>query len=354
MENKSIRELEEVIKKASNQENEDFLAAKRELEKRRNRKEEDNAENNLVFPEKPIEEIKKQSIIRSLSSIVLFIAIFYLFFDWDFRFILILAGVLLIHELGHYLAMRIFNYKNLGIFFIPIIGAFASGSKDTISQKQEIFVLLSGPLPGIIIGLILYYFGLQDNNELLLLASNIFIVLNLFNLLPIMPLDGGRLLKSLFFENKEILSNIFIVISILILGIFSIYTKSYFLLIVPFFLIMRLVAQSQIKNLRENVQNKGISLNKTYNELSDREYWLIRDQIGIHIKNYQNVITPKSYSISEKENKIIQQVKAILQKKATKDLGIVGKIIITILWLAAFIAPVIIIAAYYIQLGISI
>ena len=54
MENKSIRELEEVIKNASNQENEDFLAAKRDLEKRRNRKEENNAE--------PEVEVKTDSI----------------------------------------------------------------------------------------------------------------------------------------------------------------------------------------------------------------------------------------------------------------------------------------------------
>lgn len=144
----------------------------------------ENLESFNGFPPKPEEEVKKQSITRSLLSLGLFVGAFYLIFRWDITYILVLAGVILIHELGHYVAMRIFKYKELGIFFVPMIGAFATGSKENISQKQQVIILFSGPLPGVIIGSILYYFGLRDESEFIMRTANIFILLNLFNLLP--------------------------------------------------------------------------------------------------------------------------------------------------------------------------
>lgn len=305
------------------------------------------------FPSKPIEETKQQSINRSLISLGLFIGAFYLIFKWDFTYILVLAGVIFIHEIGHYLAMRIFKYKDLGIFFVPLVGAFASGTKDNISQKQRVIILLSGPLPGVIIGMIIYYFGLRDQNEFLLKTSNIFILLNLFNLLPVMPLDGGRILKSMFFENNEIINKIFIFISIAVLTYYSLTSQSYFLLIIPFFLLMQLSSQSQIKKVQNGVESKGISLDKSYSELTDEEYWLIRDEIGRHMKYYERFITPKRYTIADNENRIIKQVKSIIQKKPTKDLKTLGKILITIIWILTFIVPLIVIVIYYIRLGIE-
>src|ERR1035437_97005 len=73
------------------------------------------------YPEKPLEEQKQQPIYRSLMSMALFIAAFYFIFRWDFTYILVLAGVVLIHEIGHYLAMRIFKYNDLSIFFVPLV-----------------------------------------------------------------------------------------------------------------------------------------------------------------------------------------------------------------------------------------
>ncbi len=297
-----------------------------------------------------ISELLNQTVI----SMVLFIGAFYLIFKWDFKYILVLAGVILIHEMGHYLAMRSYKYKDLGIFFIPILGAFASGSKDNISQKQSVIILLSGPLPGVIIGLILYYYGLRDENEFLIRTSNIFIFLNLFNLLPIMPLDGGRIIKTLFFENNQIISKIFILVSIAVLTYYSISSHSYVLLIIPLLLLIQLGTQSQIKNVKNGIIEKGIRLDKSFEELTNEEYWLIRDEIGTHMKSFNRFITPKRYIISDNEQRIIKQVKSIVQKKPTKDLGIGGKILITTLWILALILPLIAIVFYYIKLGIEI
>ncbi len=311
-----------------------------------------NSEENKSFPPKPKDETQRQSLNRSLISIVLFVVIFYLIFKWDIVYILVLAGVILIHEIGHYLAMRIFKYKDLSIFFVPLIGAFASGNKDTISQKQRVFILLSGPVPGIIIGLILYYYGLRDTNEFLSKTSNIFILINLFNLLPIIPLDGGRLIQNMFFDSNEVINKIFIFLSIAVLTYFSISTKSYFLLIIPFLLLMQLNSLAQRKKVKDAITKKGIDINKSFENLTNEEYWSIRDEIAINISYYNKFISPKVYSISDKENQIIKLVKTFVQKKPIKDLKVGGKILITLFWILTFIIPGIVIAIYYIKLGL--
>ena len=306
-----------------------------------------------VFPPKPLDETKKQSLNRSLVSLAFFIGACYLVFEWNITYILVIAGVIFIHEIGHYLAMRAYKYTDLAIFFIPLVGAFASGSKDNISQKQQVIVFLSGPLPGVLIGILLYYVALQNQNEFLLSTSYIFIVLNLFNLLPIMPLDGGRMLKSMFFENNESIGKVFISISIALLTYYALSSQSYAFLIVPFFLFIQLNAQSKIKNVRKAAESKGINLDKSYNELTDEQYWLIRDEIGSHMKYFERSITPGRYVVADNENKIVEQVKAIIQKRPLKDLKPSGKTIIILLWILTFMVPWIFIALFQINLGID-
>jgi stage IV sporulation protein FB len=315
---------------------------------------ENNYDSDIGFPKKPIENINSTSINKSLISLALFIGLFYLVFKWNIAFILVLTGVILIHEVGHYLAMKIFKYKDLSIFFVPLIGAFASGTKDTISQKQNVIILLAGPIPGVIIGLILYYYGLRDQSEFLLKTSKIFLVINLFNLLPIMPLDGGGIIKNIFFDSNVLINKIFLFISIGILTYFSLSTQSYILLIIPFFLLLQINNQSQLVKIRKQVKNNGINLDKSYDELSDEEYWLIRDELAVQNKYYSKIITPKKYILSDSENRIIKQVKLIIQKQPLKDLKLKSKILIMFFWIMAFVIPIFVVAIYYIKLGIKI
>ncbi|HRF20274.1 MAG TPA: hypothetical protein PK977_18980, partial [Chitinophagaceae bacterium] len=93
--------------------------------------------------------------------------------------------------------------NELGIFFIPLLGAYVSGSKREVSQMQSAVILLAGPLPGIVIGTIMYLLAQtgQGYNFLdigLERTGLLFIILNLINLFPVYPLDGGQLLNRVF------------------------------------------------------------------------------------------------------------------------------------------------------------
>lgn len=118
--------------------------------------------------------------------------------------LLIFVGAIMLHEGGHHWAMRYFGYENTTIFFLPFFGAAATGHKDKASLFEKVCVLLAGPLPGILFGSLLFYletaFPQLPHSELVHKTSLILLGLNFFNLLPIFPLDGGKIVHLLFFS----------------------------------------------------------------------------------------------------------------------------------------------------------
>lgn len=299
------------------------------------------------FPEKPIID-QRQSYKKSFFSAIIFIAAFYFIFKWDLSYIFILTGVILIHELGHLLAMKAYNYKDLNIFFVPLLGTAAIGSQEDISQKQKVWVSLAGPLPGIIIGSFIYASAYAMNSELYMRIGNIFIYLNLFNLLPIMPLDGGRMLKDLFFHKKEKVSIIFLWISITILIIIAIKTEAFMMLLIPLFLFTQISVQNEYIKIRQLLIDKGFDINKGFEDLSNKEYWLLRDELAINMKTISRLVDPKRYVQVSNEKVVINTLKQILQKPILKELGSGGKILFILLWIGAFLMPILILLGYYI------
>src|SRR6476620_4690515 len=115
------------------------------------------AEEAPVYPPKYEEKKSDQWIwLRSLGSLAIYLALgYYIFKRWEI--LLLITAVVLFHELGHFIAMKAFRYKDLGIFFIPLLGAYVSGSKREVSQKESAVILLAGPLPGIILGAVFFF-----------------------------------------------------------------------------------------------------------------------------------------------------------------------------------------------------
>lgn len=109
----------------------------------------------------------------------------------------LLVCVLLFHELGHFLAMKHFGYQDVSMFFIPFFGAAVSGRKTDVHPWQEVMMILAGPLPGILIGVPLVLVAEPHSwwSEIALML----IILNVINLLPIKPLDGGRFFDLVLF-----------------------------------------------------------------------------------------------------------------------------------------------------------
>jgi Zn-dependent protease len=110
-----------------------------------------------------------------------------------------LVGVLLFHELGHFLGMWLCGYKDISMFFIPFFGAAVAGRKERAPVWQQVVVLLLGPLPGLILGCLLWVGLAKAQHPFICEAAGWLIALNLLNLAPLEPLDGGRLVSLLLF-----------------------------------------------------------------------------------------------------------------------------------------------------------
>ncbi len=152
----------------------------------------------------------------------------------------ILIVVLFVHEAGHFLAMKLFKYSDVKMFFLPFIGAAVSGKEQTPNSSKKALVSIAGPLPGLIIGLILVIAYAITKDKLYLDASWMFIWINGFNLLPIYPLDGGRYFDSIIFSRNYVIDVIFkVVTSLLLIGI-AVSLEAWILLVMPVVVLLSL------------------------------------------------------------------------------------------------------------------
>ncbi len=101
---------------------------------------------------------------------------------------------LVIHEGGHLLGMRWFGYRDTQLLFIPFFGGAAIGHDDKVLRPwQHIVIILLGPLPGIFLGLAIAAVVGGSGAPWINQAALTMVAMNAFNLLPILPLDGGQI-----------------------------------------------------------------------------------------------------------------------------------------------------------------
>ncbi|MGC4034604.1 MAG: hypothetical protein QM764_01495 [Chitinophagaceae bacterium] len=300
------------------------------------------------YPPKPELEEAKSSMstwTRSLTSLALYFIIGYYFFNKDWLLVLILTGVVVFHEMGHFLAMKLYNYTDLGIFFIPLLGAYASGTKREVSQTQSSIIILAGPVPGIIVGIILYYLALHHDSRFLEVTSTFLILLNVINLIPVYPLDGGQLLNRLFFDESAIIGKVFSILSCALIGWafikLGLQNNVFFvLLIIPLMILMRMFSDIRQEKLVTKIEKEGVDLTVDYEDISDEQYWKIRNAIIKHHPDLRHIPQAPPYEYSAQEEKIITIMQGLLQRMIIMDLSIAGKILIILIWLGSFAVPV--------------
>jgi len=174
------------------------------------------------------------------GSVVAFVLLYGLL-GFELLEIAVIVFVLLIHELGHYFAMRYFGYSDTSIFFLPF-GAVTLGQKEKRSAWEEYVVSLAGPLPGIVLGVGMVAWqvwqtwsaqGFQSHNNAfdIHFFALMSIVINYINLLPIYPLDGGRIVQTLFLLRYPRVQFYFYLLSIGVLSTAMLYWHDWLLLI---------------------------------------------------------------------------------------------------------------------------
>ena len=152
--------------------------------------------------------------IRIDLKIFIFLIIFY--FTNQIRMYLIIMMFSILHEMGHIMAGLILKMKLEKIELMPF-GLSVSFFKGITTNIKEIFVALAGPIMSLALAIIGSEFEV-------IVYSNILICL--FNLIPLYPLDGGRIIKGILHiilgsEKSENITNKISNVTIIILTVIS-------------------------------------------------------------------------------------------------------------------------------------
>ncbi|GGY67653.1 hypothetical protein GCM10011613_09770 [Cellvibrio zantedeschiae] len=128
------------------------------------------------------------------------------------EFALALVAVLMFHEYGHVRAMKKFGIATKGFYLIPFMGGIAIGDKAR-TQWESLYISMMGPVYGLIMTLVFFLIYLATNSHFCGLVAAISAFLNLVNLFPILPLDGGQVVKALVFSRRNRLAFLALLVS---------------------------------------------------------------------------------------------------------------------------------------------
>jgi Zn-dependent protease len=139
--------------------------------------------------------LPKLKLFTTSASMLVSIAAYALIWPWTFALGFVL--LLLVHELGHVIQLRREGVQASAPMFIPFLGAVIAAKSMGDDAAAEARVGLAGPIVGSIATLVPLAIWLATGEPFWQALAYVGFFLNLLNLLPVLPLDGGRAMAAL-------------------------------------------------------------------------------------------------------------------------------------------------------------
>ncbi len=139
--------------------------------------------------------LPKLKIFTTSATMLVSVAAYALIWGW--RFAVGFVILLLVHEMGHVIQLRREGIKASAPMFIPFLGALVAMKELPKDAAAEARVGLAGPVLGTLGALVPLGLWALTGDELFQALAFVGFFLNLFNLLPVLPLDGGRAMAAL-------------------------------------------------------------------------------------------------------------------------------------------------------------
>jgi Zn-dependent protease len=134
-------------------------------------------------------------LLTTAGTALVSVAAYSLFWGWTFA-----AGfvvLLFVHEMGHVIQLRREGIKASAPMFVPFLGALITAKSLGENALAEARVGLAGPILGSLAAAAVAVVGALTDSSLLLALAYVGFLINLFNLLPVVPLDGGRAMAAM-------------------------------------------------------------------------------------------------------------------------------------------------------------
>ena len=135
--------------------------------------------------------LKFGKLVPTVLSLLLAVGVYTLVFGW--RYAVGIVAMLLIHEMGHYIAAR---QRGLAVrlpMFIPFAFAWTTLEELPHDAETEAYIGLGGPMLGTVGAIAAWWLGHEYDVTWLLAVASTGFFLNLINMIPLPPLDGGRI-----------------------------------------------------------------------------------------------------------------------------------------------------------------
>jgi Zn-dependent protease len=139
--------------------------------------------------------LPKLKIFTTSATMLVSIGAYALIWPWTFALGFVL--LLLLHELGHVIQLRREGVEASAPMFIPFLGAVIAAKSMGEDAAAEARVGLAGPILGSIASLVPLGLWLATGDDFWRALAYVGFLINLFNLVPVVPLDGGRAMAAL-------------------------------------------------------------------------------------------------------------------------------------------------------------
>src|SRR5215218_7182410 len=139
--------------------------------------------------------LPKAKVLTTAGSMLVSVAAYAVIWGW--RFAVGFVALLFIHEMGHYIQLRREGVRPSGMVFIPFLGAAVGTRSLGGSALAEARVGLAGPILGSLAAAALLPIAAATGDDFWRALAFTGFFLNLFNLAPVVPLDGGRAMAAM-------------------------------------------------------------------------------------------------------------------------------------------------------------
>ncbi len=208
--------------------------------------------------------------------------------------------IIIVHEIGHLIAAKICSWNFDKIEVYPFGGCVKLDDKINRSMKEELFILIAGPVMQILFFYVCYLFLNEGfiSYRNFLIFKNYHYTLLIFNLLPIYPLDGGRILNIIinFFMPFKKSNKITICLSFLLIFSLLFFYKSLNFTLMGILLITELIVYFK----RQDFLYNKMLLERFINPFKFKKMKIIKNKDNMY-KDKRHIILYKDKYITEKE-----------------------------------------------------